>query len=239
MRFKDTKYGDLSGQTYEGDIDVSMHSLTSLEGAPKKVIGKFDCSSNKLTSLEYGPEIVTGVFECSNCNLESFMFSPKYIGDTLSASFNYIKSLKGLPEVINGSLLIERIGIESFDEYFPKKIAGTLNCNDNSLKSLEGVGHIEKNIYCAYNQLTDFNGLQTRITGHIDCSANRIMDLNTLPFVEGTLLADDNPNPYLEMEFKVRKENPYLSNEDIFAIMLEKTGYEHYASKEIKEIFLF
>jgi len=32
MKFKDTKYGDLTGQTY--DINISDMELTTLEGAP-------------------------------------------------------------------------------------------------------------------------------------------------------------------------------------------------------------
>jgi len=52
MKFSDTKYGDLSGQTYEDNIDVSGLELTSLEGAPEVVNGNFHCYKNKLTSLE-------------------------------------------------------------------------------------------------------------------------------------------------------------------------------------------
>jgi len=36
MKFKDTKYGDLNGQDYKGDIDVIGMNLTSLGGAPTK-----------------------------------------------------------------------------------------------------------------------------------------------------------------------------------------------------------
>ncbi len=33
MKFKDTQlYGDLTGQNYKGDIDVSNMKLTSIEG---------------------------------------------------------------------------------------------------------------------------------------------------------------------------------------------------------------
>jgi len=47
MKFKDTKYGDLTGQNYKGNIIVRNMKLTSLEGAPQTVEGSFDCSSNK------------------------------------------------------------------------------------------------------------------------------------------------------------------------------------------------
>jgi len=46
MKFKDTKYGDLTGQTYKGNIDVKRMNLTSLEGAPKSVKGDFSCSNS-------------------------------------------------------------------------------------------------------------------------------------------------------------------------------------------------
>jgi len=65
MKFKDTIYGDLTGQTYNGDINISGLKLTSLEGAPKNVTGSFWCYSNpKLTSLKGAPENVTGIFNC-------------------------------------------------------------------------------------------------------------------------------------------------------------------------------
>ena len=46
MKFKDTKYGDLTGQTYEGSVNVKGQKLSSLEGAPKEVTGAFNCESN-------------------------------------------------------------------------------------------------------------------------------------------------------------------------------------------------
>jgi len=58
MKFKDTKYGDLTGQTYKGDINVTNMKLTTLEGAPQTVGGYFYCSNNKLTSLEGAPQKV-------------------------------------------------------------------------------------------------------------------------------------------------------------------------------------
>ena len=66
-------YGeDLTGQTYEGDLDCSDKKLISLFGCPSIVTGHFNCSYNKLTSLEGAPEKVGGGFDCSyNPDLES------------------------------------------------------------------------------------------------------------------------------------------------------------------------
>ncbi len=52
MKFKDTDYGDLTGQHYNGNIHVINKQLTSLEGAPKTIQGYFDCSHNDLKTLE-------------------------------------------------------------------------------------------------------------------------------------------------------------------------------------------
>ena len=77
MTFKDTSYGDLTGQTYTGNVDVSKLNLTSLEGAPLVVNGNFLCHTNKLTSLQFGPTTVTGSYYCSNNpDLKSLKYAP-------------------------------------------------------------------------------------------------------------------------------------------------------------------
>ncbi|MCF6330846.1 MAG: hypothetical protein L3I99_04790 [Sulfurimonas sp.] len=49
MKFKDTKYGDLTYKIFVGHIYVSGIGLTSIEGSPKIIInGSFDCSYNQL-----------------------------------------------------------------------------------------------------------------------------------------------------------------------------------------------
>jgi hypothetical protein len=63
MKFKDTHYGDLTGQIYDGNICVSGMELTSLEGAPEIVNGDFLCNDNNLTSLEGAPRIIKGYFD--------------------------------------------------------------------------------------------------------------------------------------------------------------------------------
>jgi len=71
MKFKDTKYGDLTGQNYKKNIDVSDMKITSLEGAPQIVQGNFDCNNNNLTSLEGAPELVNRNFYCQQNSLVS------------------------------------------------------------------------------------------------------------------------------------------------------------------------
>lgn len=47
-RFKDTPYGDMTGQTYEGSLYVKGQKLTSLEGAPNEITGAFNIESNDI-----------------------------------------------------------------------------------------------------------------------------------------------------------------------------------------------
>ena len=71
-------------------------SLTSLEGAPKKIGGDFSCyNCASLISLEGAPEEVGGNFNCYNCtSLKSLKGSPKKIGGDFDCSENDMKFTK-------------------------------------------------------------------------------------------------------------------------------------------------
>jgi len=128
MKFKDTKYGDLTGQEYKGNIDVHGMNLASLEGSPKGVIGIFNCSRNKdLTSLKGAPETIKGDFYCSN--------NPK------------LTSLEGAPEIVKGDFWcfsnpkltsLEGGNFNCFSnpkltllEGAPENVGNNFNCSDN------------------------------------------------------------------------------------------------------------
>ena len=76
---------------YDGSINCSNLSLTSLEGAPEYVKGDFICSGNYLTSLEGAPKEVKGDFICSYNNLTSLEGAPKEIGGDFDCSRNNLK----------------------------------------------------------------------------------------------------------------------------------------------------
>jgi len=128
MKFKDTEYGDLTGQNYEGDIVVSHMKLTSLEGAPQTVQGYFNCGHNNLTTLEGAPQTVHGYFNCSRNNLTSLEGAPQTVKGSFNCSNNKLTSLEGTPKLING----------------------TFYCQQNRLVSLKGISNI-KSIYCDEN----------------------------------------------------------------------------------------
>ena len=111
MKFKDTKYGDLEGQIYNGDINVSSQHLTSLEGSPRIVIGNFYCSRNNIESLKYGPEEIHGDFRCLSNKITNLDYIPKVI--------------KGYFNCVNNNILrIDNINIEprKFKSDFGNKI---------------------------------------------------------------------------------------------------------------------
>jgi hypothetical protein len=118
MKFKDTKYGDLTGQTYNGDIRVSNLGLTSLEGAPEIVEGRFDCSYNYLTSLKGAPRIVKKHFYC-DCNiLNSLEGAPNIVKGYFNCYNNKLVSLEYLPENITLQNLISDFPKEAVYEFF-------------------------------------------------------------------------------------------------------------------------
>lgn len=68
--FSDTKYGNLTGEVYNGNIDVRGTDISSLKGSPRTVYGSFNCGSLKhLTSLEYAPKEISNTFHCTNSGI--------------------------------------------------------------------------------------------------------------------------------------------------------------------------
>jgi hypothetical protein len=123
MKFKDTKYGDLTGQTYNGDIDVSSMGLTSLEGAPEIVKGNFWCLCNRLNSLNGAPkEIINGKFSCSFNRLTSLEGAPSIVvGGVFDCSFNQLISLKGTLKIVKKSFNCSNNKLQTLD-YLPEGI---------------------------------------------------------------------------------------------------------------------
>ena len=115
-------YGeDLTGQTYEGDLNCSNKNLTSLFGCPSVVTGHFDCRLNKLTSLKGSPKEVGESFYCAHNELTSLEGSPKEVGGHFYCNDNRLTTLKGAPKEVDGNFIC---------------------LNNPGLKSLEGIGSV-------------------------------------------------------------------------------------------------
>ena len=122
MKFKDTKYGDISIIQYQNNtIDVSMMNLTSLEGSPNIVIDNFDCSKNNLTSLEFAPKEIKGYFCCKgNRQIKNVkgqiikyqIEAKEYWTDEGYFSFNDIKKFKALNKQIKSKGFRRLMGLD-------------------------------------------------------------------------------------------------------------------------------
>ena len=88
-------------------------SLTSLEGAPKKVGGNFaSICCDSLTSLEGAPEEVGGNFECYNCySLTSLKGAPKKVDRNFNCTgCPSLTTLNGVPKEVGGNFYCYECG---------------------------------------------------------------------------------------------------------------------------------
>lgn len=80
LKFSATRFLDMTGKVYPGQIDLDKVGLTSLEGSPYEVKLGYYCNRNFITDLKGGPTIVGTVFSCNqNKNLVSLEGGPKLI----------------------------------------------------------------------------------------------------------------------------------------------------------------
>lgn len=132
------KFGKVDGDF----IIVRSDDLTSLEGAPHHVGGKFKCfNCSKLKSLKGAPKYVGDDFRCCFCkNLESLEGAPKYVGGHFDCSYcDSLKTLKGAPEKFCQGFNCSYCGNLTSLEGAPKIVAGNFNCDYCiSIKNLKG-----------------------------------------------------------------------------------------------------
>jgi hypothetical protein len=80
-----------------GDLNLSSSGLTTLEGCPPLVTGRFDASDNPLTHLQGGPKIASQAYDVRKCKLSSLAGVPDRVGSGgLLLSVNKLSSLQGL-----------------------------------------------------------------------------------------------------------------------------------------------
>lgn len=198
MKFKNTKYGDLSNVDYEGHINVSGLGLTSLEGAPRSISGNFNCSRNKLKSLKGSPKKIEGSF---NCNQNNYLFEltdgPEYVSGNCEVSFCRLKTLESAPAYVGT------------DFY----------CNDNELSSLKGAPkYIGRDFYCEVNLIDSLKGFDPKtVPGIFLCDENigKYLEEEFELRRKNPELTEDEINEYM---FEISGEEAYLPNaiKDVF-----------------------
>lgn len=69
-----------------------INKLTSLEGSPEYVGGKFACYLNKLKTLKGAPKYIGGEFDCTDNDLSVIDDGPEYVGE----DYNAMRQKKGM-----------------------------------------------------------------------------------------------------------------------------------------------
>ena len=91
--FKDTEYGNLTGQVYDGSILIRNLGLDSMDGAPIHIKGSIKFSNNNFVNVKGSPDIVDGNFDIQvNKRLVSFEGAPIKIGGTFNCYGTDVKN---------------------------------------------------------------------------------------------------------------------------------------------------
>jgi len=114
-KFKDSKFGDLTGQDITmGSLSLSDSDIDSLEGSPEIFRGDYNMSGNDLVNLEFAPKEIYGnaIFEDNLIN--SLKGSLVTVIGNLNLSNNYLKDFKGDIRKVTGNLFLK--DLENFNE---------------------------------------------------------------------------------------------------------------------------
>jgi hypothetical protein len=84
----------------DGDVDISIESLTKIPLKFNRVSGYFNCQDNQLTTLGGSPKSVGGSFYCNDNNLTTLEGGPEYVGRYFDCRNNNLTTLKGRPKYI-------------------------------------------------------------------------------------------------------------------------------------------
>lgn len=165
------KFGKVTGDFIFKDCP----NLTSLEGSPEWVRGKFYCGYTKLTNLIGGPKWVGGTFDCSYSHLQTLEGAPDWVGSDFGCNNNYlesleflpkgckrifcshnkIKTLSHLPKIINADLDVSTNELTMIDG--PTEIHGDFCVRYNPLKTLKGCPKVDGALYVPYNLQKEIN----------------------------------------------------------------------------------
>lgn len=118
------------------DVRVDHNKLTSLNGCPRQVPGKFWANDNQLESLEGGPEKVGIAYHAYNNKLKTLKGAPKYTG-TFDVSANELTDIDEVLEHVGGDLDLSDNQLTNLKNIH-KKIkfcGGQLKLAGNSLES--------------------------------------------------------------------------------------------------------
>lgn len=144
-------------------------------------------SLDELSNYKY--PIIFGDIDLSGQNLTKLpdMSNVTLYGDFLCNN-NPLKSLKGIPKLVNGKVNCACCNINSL-RHMPKYIGDGFDCSHNNISSLKHICQdISGDINFAYNQLTDLSWCISECQGCFNVSYNRLVSLaGQLDYVQSTL----------------------------------------------------
>lgn len=138
-------------------------------------------SSTKMTELPAGVDFggVTGSFSIK-ADLKSLRGFPEKIGGSLDISSNSLENLSGCTQEIGGAFNCSNNALTSL-EGGPKKVNGDYNCRANELDSLKGCPEEADSFNCSNNRLQTLEGGPKRVQKSFDASGNYLSTLEGFP----------------------------------------------------------
>jgi hypothetical protein len=125
---------------YDGTVRLVNFGLTSLDGCPNVIPGRFEVRGNQLNSLFGGPSIVGDLYDASYNHIKSLDFLPTKIGGGFNLDSNRLVSLQGINKLkeMDGVIRIRDMNITShiLGVFFIKGCAGLMIRESKHVSSL-------------------------------------------------------------------------------------------------------
>lgn len=223
MKFKDTKYGDLTNEIFNKNIYYNRRGLKSLEGCPKEVNGFFNCSNNNITSLKWSSNKIDGDFNCNGNKLKNLKYSPEIVNGSFDCGNNKLTSLEGSPEIIGENFICYRNNLKSL-KGSPKEVKGNFLCGNNKLETLEFCSKIIGGTFeCRFN--SNLKNIKSQIIKYQIKAVYYVTDEGRFYFEEIKKDFENYGNNLLKKEQNSKKrlkiiENKKLTNQNDYGLSI-------------------
>lgn len=195
---EDNRYGFIVN--VYSTVDLSYKYLENISIKFGKVEGDFYCCYNELKNLECFPDEISGLLDVGHNKITQIDYLPA-VGESIDLSFNRIKRLNNLPNVVNGNLYIQNNKISNLNGC-PQIIKGSFSCANNRLKSLidgpyevgenfitsnnclsslEHMPVVGQNIICDNNELITVLGVPEIVNGDFNVTKNKLNKFENFP----------------------------------------------------------
>lgn len=123
--------------------------------------------------------------------LQCFPFKFGKVEGNFNCSDNFLKSLKGSPDVVKGSFNCSHNLLKTL-KYAPNSVKDSFICNFNQLKTLKFVSQNPLSLDCSSNKLKNLKYCPNSIINKFDCSYNNLKSLKNGPQKAKKYLCEQN-----------------------------------------------